>query len=259
MISSALLIALVGLAHAPLLGVGTRLVLSLQLALLGAAVVTRQSAVFHAALLAALVTVIAAAEPLRTTLGALPVVPLLLPLLSSSAISHAIDWARLPRWLQRGQIEASSWAITFMTGIVSAGALIVWARWTDNLGVGAGMMRGATQAVPTPVLAIVGIPVFAVVNAATEEAVYRGVLQRALELSMPRLSLVVALQALAFAALHFQSGFPNGLVGYAMVTIYGAALGYLRHRTGGLAAPIVAHVLADLVIGYVLLANAFGS
>lgn len=30
-------------------------------------------------------------------------------------------------------------------------------------------------------------------------------------------------------------------------------IGYLRSRTGGLMAPVVAHILADLVIGYILL------
>ena len=60
------------------------------------------------------------------------------------------------------------------------------------------------------------------------------------------------LQAGAFAAVHFGVGFPNGLFGYAMVLVYGLALGLLRHRTKGMLAPYLAHVIADLTIGYFL-------
>ena len=60
------------------------------------------------------------------------------------------------------------------------------------------------------------------------------------------------LQASAFAILHFAAGFPNGIAGYLMTFVYGLILGYLRERTGGLLAPYVTHVVADLVIGYFL-------
>lgn len=254
-VSRVLLLGLVALAHAPLVGADSRAVLALQLAVLGVAALARQSAVVHPALLAALVTTIAVAKPLRTTIGTLPIVPLLVPLLASTFVTGAISWAHSPKHLlQRGRIDVLSGALTLATAIVSAGALLLWASWTDNLGVGASMMQGATR-VPIVPLVLLGIPLFAILNAATEEAVYRGVLQRALATTIPNVAVVVALQALAFAALHYQAGFPNGVIGYAMVTIYGSALGYLRHRTGGLAAPFLAHVLADLVIGYVLLAQ----
>ncbi|MBN2089862.1 CPBP family intramembrane metalloprotease, partial [candidate division KSB1 bacterium] len=55
-----------------------------------------------------------------------------------------------------------------------------------------------------------------------------------------------------FAAAHFTSGFPNGVIGYLMVLIYGTMLGYLKERTNGIFAPYIAHVIADLTIGYFL-------
>jgi membrane protease YdiL (CAAX protease family) len=200
-------------------------------------------------------TFIAVAEPLRTTLGALPIVPLLLPVVASTLIVRPIPWARMSeRLLPRGRLDGTSLVLLTITALVSAGALVAWATWTNNLGAGLRMMESAAR-LPRVLLVAVGIPAFAVLNAITEEVAYRGVLQRGLTATVSSVPLILVSQALAFAALHFQSGFPNGVVGYLMVAVYGVALGYLRHRTGGLAAPLLAHVLADLVIAYVLLAQ----
>ena len=54
------------------------------------------------------------------------------------------------------------------------------------------------------------------------------------------------------AALHYAAGFPNGTVGYAMVLVWGMALGWLRRRTRGLLAAYAVHVGADLVIALYL-------
>jgi hypothetical protein len=43
-------------------------------------------------------------------------------------------------------------------------------------------------------------------------------------------------------------GFPNGWTGFAMVVVYGVLLGSICRRSGGLLAPWVAHVAADLTI-----------
>jgi membrane protease YdiL (CAAX protease family) len=243
----------VGLAHAPILDVDSQATLGFHVVVLGVAAFTRQAAVLHPALVTTLMAAVPAIQPVRASIGALPVVPLLAPLALSTAVVYAVPWARLPQWVSRGSVDAISRVLTLAIALLSAAALIAWAAWTDSFGIGARMMQEAARW-PVAVLVFIGIPLFALFNAATEEAVYRGVLQRALALSGGRVWPSIGLQALAFAALHYEAGFPNGGTGYVMVFLYGVALGYLRHRTGGLAAPILTHVLADLVIGYTLLA-----
>jgi membrane protease YdiL (CAAX protease family) len=85
-------------------------------------------------------------------------------------------------------------------------------------------------------------------NALVEEIVLRGVLLHALAGTFGSRHAVVRLQAAAFAVFHFAAGFPNGWTGCAMTLVYGAALGYLKRWAGGLPAPWVCHLLADLTI-----------
>lgn len=207
----------------------------------------------HTALLMGLLAAISLTPTLRDSIGGMPVLPLLIPLLVSSLIAAAWSSTRQTLgWMRRGQVDANMWALIGLTGVVSAAALIAWAVWTDNLGIGERMIAGAAQ-IPLVALVFLGIPIFAFLNAITEEAIFRGVLLTALMESSKSPWLAIMVQASAFAALHYEMGFPNGLIGYAMVFSYGLVLGYLRRRTGGLMAPIVAHILADLVIGYILL------
>jgi membrane protease YdiL (CAAX protease family) len=68
--------------------------------------------------------------------------------------------------------------------------------------------------------------------------------------------LELLLQASAFAALHYQAGFPRGVAGVALTFVYGLVLGVLRCRTGGLLIPFLTHVLTDLVILAIVVALA---
>lgn len=61
------------------------------------------------------------------------------------------------------------------------------------------------------------------------------------------------LQATAFAALHYQTGFPRGLAGVGLTFIYGLVLGAIRRYAGGLVAVVVTHVLTDLAIVSIVL------
>jgi len=72
--------------------------------------------------------------------------------------------------------------------------------------------------------------VFSVVNAAVEEAAYRGVVLDALDKARITARAALVLQAVAFAALHFRAGFPRGLVGVGLTFVYGLVLGELRRR-----------------------------
>lgn len=155
-------------------------------------------------------------------------------------------------WCGKGEVDPISWLIAAAISLIASAALLLWAATTNNLGAGAGMVKELVG-IPLWFLLFVGVPAFALINAFVEEAVYRGFLQQALMVRLPgRDYLVLALQASAFAAAHYFSGFPNGLVGYGMTFLYALSLGYLRLRTGGVLVPFLAHVTADLVIGYTL-------
>jgi membrane protease YdiL (CAAX protease family) len=177
------------------------------------------------------------------------VVPLLLTALSCAPFTQL----RAPFvWLRKGNLDQVTWFLVVLTSLISALALILWALWTDYLGVATQMMAPLRDA-PRWFSFFVVVPGFALANAAAEELVYRGVLQHAFETAFPtRPLLTLALQASAFAAAHFQAGFPNGWLGYLMTFAYALMLGYLRWRTRGMLAPWAAHVAADAVIGVTL-------
>jgi membrane protease YdiL (CAAX protease family) len=155
-------------------------------------------------------------------------------------------------WLRVGKHEQITWFLVALTALVSALALVLWALWTDYLGV-ATQMLASFKTAPRWFSILIMVPGFALVNAAAEELVYRGVLFDALEEGWGGAPwALLTLQASAFAAAHYAAGFPNGRLGYLMVFVYALMLGYLRRRTGGIVAPYVAHVCADAVIGATL-------
>ncbi|MGZ3656656.1 MAG: CPBP family glutamic-type intramembrane protease [Bdellovibrionota bacterium] len=155
-------------------------------------------------------------------------------------------------WFRRGRLDRITWFLLILTSLLSALALILWALWTNYLGV-ATQMIAPLKAAPRWFSLLVLVPGFALANAAAEEAVYRGVIQYALEkVFAQRAWLALALQASAFAAAHFIAGFPNGKIGYLMTFVYALLLGWLRRRTNGMLAPYIAHVVADTVIGVTL-------
>jgi len=96
--------------------------------------------------------------------------------------------------------------------------------------------------------------VFALLNAVLEEVIWRGILQGWL-LRVAGAGVALLVQAVSFGAAHF-IGFPGGLVGSALATLYGLMLGALALRSGGLLAPIVAHVAADVVIFTIVVQSA---
>ena len=189
-------------------------------------------------------------------LQGLPILSFLLPalVLLSLAPRWAAARASVRGWLRVGQPGSRDWFWVAATAAVSALALLLWAKWTDSWGVGAQMVRDVPR---TPVAFAVGIPIFATLNAAAEELVYRGFVQEGARSAFPPERFgpepFLALSAAAFAAAHYAAGFPNGAVGYVMVLGYGIMLGWLREKTRGLLAPWVAHVTADTVIAAILL------
>lgn len=96
-----------------------------------------------------------------------------------------------------------------------------------------------------PVVLTAAFVAWSACNAVAEELYFRGALQH--ELVRGLAGAGVAVQAVAFGAMHFH-GFPRGWSGVALATAYGLMMGALRRRSGGLLAPWVAHVAADLTI-----------
>lgn len=89
---------------------------------------------------------------------------------------------------------------------------------------------------------------FALLNAAMEEALFRGAILEALDRSLRRPGAALALQALLFGVLHYREGFPNGVLGVALTAAYGLGLGALRRASGGMVAPWLAHAGADMAV-----------
>ena len=181
-----------------------------------------------------------------------PVLPLLIPLgIATLLILPFREVKETLSWMRRGTIDRASMLLMTPVGLISAAALILWASVSENLGIGAEMI-GQFEKIPFWLIIAAGVPLFAIFNAATEEAIFRGVVQEMLDWSFDTDWIVWLFQAMSFAALHYATGFPNGVVGYGMVLVYGFALGYLRTRTGGILIPIMTHIMADLVTGYYL-------
>ena len=77
--------------------------------------------------------------------------------------------------------------------------------------------------------------------------------QQSLERALGPGAAALILQAAAFAALHYQAGFPRGVAGIGLTFIYGLVLGVFRRHSRGLMAPVVIHVLTDLAIVAIIL------
>ena len=188
-------------------------------------------------------------------IGSIIFMSALFPMFVSTLI--ILPFSRLRKvlsFMKLGKVDSFSWILVAITIPLSVLSLLLWTYWADYIGEGVGFMR-QFEALPRWILFIVIVPIFALTNAAIEEIMFRGIIQETFHKTFKSVSVTVALQALIFAASHFLSGFPNGVIGFMMVFVWGCMIGYLRHRTRGLLAPYVVHVAADLIIGLVLAAQ----
>ncbi len=162
-----------------------------------------------------------------------------------------VPWLRdAGRWLAVGRRDAPILAFGAAFAALSGAVLLVWhALAQPNLD---DLVATFVPDGPLWLLAA-GAVAFALVNALLEEAAYRGVLQRALESAAGVGHTALVLQATAFAALHYQAGFPRGAAGVALTFAYGLVLGAIRRHAGGLAVPVATHLLTDLVIVAIVL------
>lgn len=87
---------------------------------------------------------------------------------------------------------------------------------------------------------------FAVLNAILEEFVFRAAILRSLLEAFP-VWLALGLQGALFGIAHLQ-GVPGGWSGVLLATIFGIFMGDLMRRSNGILYPVLAHIMADVVI-----------
>ena len=161
-----------------------------------------------------------------------------------------------PVWRSPGSFDAVTRRVMVATVLVATAALWIWAETQRG---SAGRLRlddettlerviEQAQQIPWWIFPLAALT-FAVLNAAAEEFVYRGLVLEALLPAGP--TAAVFWQAIVFGAIHL-NGFPGGWWGVAMTSVYGAALGWLRIRSGSLAAPFLVHAAADFFIAYLV-------
>ncbi|MCE5245167.1 MAG: type II CAAX endopeptidase family protein [Syntrophobacteraceae bacterium] len=176
--------------------------------------------------------------------------PFALALIVSFVAGRCMRFARDSfAWLKMGRCGRTECAMVALIALVSGIALAGWYHFTRP---DIGDLLDRMPYLSPVALAAVGVG-FSIVNASCEEFLWRGMIFSALERCCLPLAGVVVVQALSFGIAHLH-GFPRGISGMILAGIYGCMLGALRHRAGGMLAPVAAHLFADLVI-YALLSS----
>jgi membrane protease YdiL (CAAX protease family) len=171
-------------------------------------------------------------------------------LLGYAGILRLVSWLRgTATWARWGSFDAGVCLLSVGAWLLAAVALLSWYLLLHpNV---ADIVKAYVPTLPLGLL-IAGGVVFAVLNAAVEEAAYRGVFLDALDRSLGAGFAALLLQALAFGAIHIR-GFPRGWLGVGLACIFGLLMGLIRRRAGGMFAPWITHVFTDIVIAGILL------
>ncbi len=178
-----------------------------------------------------------------------PVAPILATVAYLIIAKRSAALGGLPeRWFRRGKLDGATWRLIAASLAVSATALVVWFSLAKP---DYSQVLGMFPKLPTYAL-FAGVVVFAMLNAALEETIYRGVVMGALDAALGVGAAPVILQAVVFGIVHI-GGFPRGAIGIGLATIYGLMMGAVRRRAAGMLAPWIAHVGTDVAIGTILL------
>lgn len=147
-------------------------------------------------------------------------------------------------WVRLGKFTSKVWMLILAIVVISCLALVLWVRF---LSPDLSRYGGLVPKVSLPLTLLFGFG-FCTFNAAVEEIIWRGVMMEALESALGPGILAMLIQALSFALAHYLSGFPNGVVGSAMVFVYGIMLGIIRRKSKGIVGCWLAHSAADFTI-----------
>jgi membrane protease YdiL (CAAX protease family) len=151
-------------------------------------------------------------------------------------------------WLSPGKID--KWTFVIMLVII-AGSGISLFLWAVFIKKDVSDFFKFIPNLPFPLLFFFGIVVFPVFNALFEEFIARGVLYDGFKKAINNESIVIVLQAILFGIWHY-GGFPGGVTGVVMVCVWSFFLGYIRFRSKGMLAPLIAHYFADLCIAIIV-------
>ncbi|HXB59821.1 MAG TPA: CPBP family intramembrane glutamic endopeptidase [Candidatus Acidoferrales bacterium] len=147
-------------------------------------------------------------------------------------------------WLRPGKFDASVWTLVAITIVVPIIALMVWVHYfSPDLGRYANMVPHF----PLWLIALYAVA-NAAFNAALEETIWRGVMLEALDSAFGPGIWPLLIQSVSFAAAHYRHGFPNGIIGSAMVVVFGMMLGVIRRKSKGVLAGWLAHTAVDAAI-----------
>lgn len=169
-------------------------------------------------------------------------------------IAYAAVVACVPRlrcswdWLRFGHLSAANVVATLVVMLATIVTLIGFHALVEP------DVRSFRAALPLDRignLLLAGI-IFTIANATLEELVFRGVIFDALH-SQWGIWMTLTATALLFGLGHLR-GYPPGLMGAGLATLFGFAMGVLRWWSRGLALPILVHMAADATI-YAILAR----
>ena len=148
-------------------------------------------------------------------------------------------------WFRPGRLGLDIWLLGSLVVVVSTGALVAWNLICQP---DLGPNRANIPPMPLWLLPLTGVA-FALINSAVEEAIFRGIFLQALDSAVGAGTISLVIQAVFFGWLHYSEiGFPKGLAGVAMASVYGLLLGYLRYRSQGMLAPWLAHAGTDIAV-----------
>ena len=148
-------------------------------------------------------------------------------------------------WMRPGRLGVDIWLLVSLVVVVSSGALVAW-----NFICRPDISPSLANIPPMPFwfLPLAGVG-FALLNSAVEEAIFRGIFLQASDSAVGAGTISLVIQAVFFGWLHYSEiGFPKGLAGVAMASVYGLLLGYLRYRSGGMLAPWLTHAGTDIAV-----------
>lgn len=154
-------------------------------------------------------------------------------------IAVGVFWTRLSvPWM--GTCPASGVALGVLVGTVAVGVSWLVVRRTESGGDLARLLAGSVAGLRLPEALVLALGA-----GIAEEAVFRGALWTLIA-SLWGDGVALALTSVAFGAVH--GGFSSRMRTWSLFALgVGAALGGLRWATGGILAPIVAHVLIDAI------------
>jgi hypothetical protein len=186
----------------------------------------------------------------------IPGIPWPLPLVIAFA-AHGLLGAIAPPlrggfpWMRRGAFGRDVALLTAGTALLAGAGLALWFHLARP---DVANLVSALRDRPAWALVVGGL-LFAVVNAAAEEAAWRGAILHTLDASFGPGLAALLVQAGSFGLFHVQ-GFPRGWTGVLLAAATGLILGALRRRARGMLAPWLARVGADLAVVVLLTTGA---